>query len=303
MTDWTGCYDDGWGELIVPEAYQHPAKYRPGLIARIYTHGFACGWWSKGDVIGDCFGGIGGGGIYAAYNGLVWRGVELEPQFVELAGQNFAKHKAAWTNGGDPIPEIIQGDSREFAKLVGCSAVVTSPPFADTGPMGKSQRGYPALSSGKDCEHTSTTKKAGDTVCTACGLNLTAKGTIDDYGSTPGQLGNTSGESYWQAMHVVYAQCHQAIQPGGVMAVVVKDFVRGGKRVLLCDQTLAMLESLGFVLVERIRAWVTTTTEHDGLFGTVTETKERKSFFRRLAEAKGSPRIDWEEVIVVRTKP
>jgi hypothetical protein len=33
--------------------------------------------------------------------------------------------------------------------------------------------------------------------------------------------------------------------------------------------------------------------------GRATKTKERKSFFRRLAEKKGSPRIDWEEVLFV----
>ncbi len=40
---------------------------------------------------------------------------------------------------------------------------------------------------------------------------------------------------------------------------------------------------------------------HKSLYGgeIVTRT-ERKSFFRRLAESKGSPRIDYEEVLIVR---
>lgn len=33
----------------------------------------------------------------------------------------------------------------------------------------------------------------------------------------------------------------------------------------------------------------------DGLFKE--DRKERKSFFRRLAEKKGSPRIDWEDIL------
>ncbi len=32
--DWTGCYDDGWRDLIVPEAFSHPAKMARGLVAR-----------------------------------------------------------------------------------------------------------------------------------------------------------------------------------------------------------------------------------------------------------------------------
>ena len=62
-----------------------------------------------------------------------------------------------------------------------------------------------------------------------------------------------------------------------------------------------MLESLGFEPVERIRAMLVKEDRQPGLFGEdVVKTTERKSFFRRLAEKKGSPRIDWEEVLMVR---
>lgn len=43
-------------------------------------------------------------------------------------------------------------------------------------------------------------------------------------------------------------------------------------------------------------------TTENGLFGEMTEKKERKSFFRRLAESKGSPPIDYE-VILCMSKP
>jgi len=29
---WRGCYADNWNGLIVPEAFQHPAKFAPGQI-------------------------------------------------------------------------------------------------------------------------------------------------------------------------------------------------------------------------------------------------------------------------------
>lgn len=374
-TDWDGCYDGGWGDLIVPEAYAHPAKFRPGLIDRIYKHGFERGWWKRLDVIGDPFGGIGGGGIMAAFKGLRWIGVELEPKFVELAGKNFARHKAAWLNGCDPIPEIIQGDSRQFAELVLCSSIVTSPPYAqqqtgggiaaamqgksdypisdDKRTMGSKNQGYqeqgntpgqignlkaivtspPYAESldvgGPEKAHPDGYNRKNNwggygggegnignlrAIVTSPPWEKTTSGhdeefdkvrdggpVAKEYGDSAGQLGNTSGEDYWSAMKLVYTQCHQAIHPGGMLVVVVKDFVKGGKRVPLCDQTLALLESLGFELVERIRAWVTKTKTHAGLFGDVEEKTERKSFFRRLAESKGSPAIDWEEVIAVKT--
>lgn len=120
-----------------------------------------------------------------------------------------------------------------------------------------------------------------------------------EYGDSAGQIGVTSGETYWQACASVYAQCRMAIRPGGFMAVVVKDYVKAKKRVPLCDQTVTLMERVGFILHGRMRAMVVEETVHPGLFGEdVIERTQRKSFFRVLAEAKGAPPIDWEEVLV-----
>jgi hypothetical protein len=43
-------------------------------------------------------------------------------------------------------------------------------------------------------------------------------------------------------------------------------------------------------------------TTHNGLFEQITEKKERKSFFRRLAESKGSPAIDFEMVLCMQKR-
>jgi hypothetical protein len=70
----------------------------------------------------------------------------------------------------------------------------------------------------------------------------------------------------------------------------------------LCDDTCRLLEHLGFTVFERSRCWLVKEHKQPGLFGVeCVEWTERKSFFRRLAEKKGSPRIDWEEVIWART--
>jgi len=54
--------------------------------------------------------------------------------------------------------------------------------------------------------------------------------------------------------------------------------------------------------VEWIKASLVKQDSHPSLFGDdpVVKTTIRKSFFRRLAEAKGSPAIDHEDVIIVR---
>ena len=120
------------------------------------------------------------------------------------------------------------------------------------------------------------------------------------YGQTQGNLGNESGDTYWQAVAQVYAECHKILKPGGVIIIVVKAYVKNGKRVPLPMQTLKLLIHLGFTPLERIKAMLVKETVTPGLFGEVKKVKERKSFFRRLAEKKGSPRIDFEEVLICR---
>jgi DNA modification methylase len=127
------------------------------------------------------------------------------------------------------------------------------------------------------------------------------KNLTGEYGNTEGQIGKQKGETYWQAMKSVYLECQRVLKKGGWVAIVVKDFVRKGQRIPLCDNTVKLLEFLGFEVHYRARAWLVKETKHTDLFlGEVTIKKERKGFFRRLQEQRGSPRIDWEEVIFAR---
>lgn len=121
-----------------------------------------------------------------------------------------------------------------------------------------------------------------------------------DYGESKGQIGNDKGDTYWQAVSDVYRECFKILKPSGIMCVVVKSYVKAGRRVPLPMQTLKLLIHLGFTPLERIKAMLVEETSTPGLFGEITKKKERKSFFRRLAEKKGSPEINWEEVLVVR---
>ena len=159
------------------------------------------------------------------------------------------------------------------------------------------------------------------------------------------ETGRSIPDDYWHSVRQVYQCCYRALRSGGIMAVVVKDYVRDGQRVPLCDQTLVLLEVVGFEPLERIRAWLieseylttlfskederTLYEEHErrrrrayesraakskaegksvGVYRPHTfvgwlrawRQKKRASFFRRDHEKKGSPAIDWEEVLVVR---
>lgn len=123
-----------------------------------------------------------------------------------------------------------------------------------------------------------------------------------DYGNTDGQLGQSSGDTFWSASRQIMQQVYAILKPGGVAIWVCKRFVRNKQIVEFSQQWAQLGIACGFEPLEWIRAWL---VEDRGaqfaLNGDLVKRRvERKSFFRRLAESKGSPRIDWEDVIVQR---
>lgn len=137
---WYNCYRASWSLApLVPAAYKHPAKVAFGLADRIYRHLLSQGYVTPGDTVVDPFAGIGGFAFHAMKHGLHFRGVELEPDFVELARQNFelwngryAAHFPGWGTA-----EVVQGDSRRLVEtLATAGCVVGSPPYT-----GKAQEG------------------------------------------------------------------------------------------------------------------------------------------------------------------
>jgi hypothetical protein len=121
-----------------------------------------------------------------------------------------------------------------------------------------------------------------------------------DYGKTAGQLGNSQGPTFWEAARDIVAQCLQILRPGGYAIWVVKDFVRAKKRVDFTGDWRKLCESVGFTTIHEHHALLVKETKHSTFFGTETTIKARKSFFRRLCESKGSPRIDFEVVLCTR---
>lgn len=121
----------------------------------------------------------------------------------------------------------------------------------------------------------------------------------DQQGSSEGQLANESDDTFWQAAKDIVLNCFRMLKPGGVACWVTKDFVRNKERVPFSDDWLKLLIACGFVPICRHKAMLVKGTK-TSLDGTTTHKKERKSFFRRLAERKGSPRIDHEDVICVK---
>lgn len=137
-----------------------------------------------------------------------------------------------------------------------------------------------------------------------------------EYGKTDGQLGAMKSEKFdgvirddhtvitdmqddfWLAARRVVEQTYQALAPGAHAAWVVKGFVKNKEYVDFPDQWRRLCEAVGFVTVHEHRAMLVHSKGKSINFEgeTVEHKTESKSFFRRLAEKKGSPRVDWETV-------
>lgn len=130
-TDWYGLYSGGWKDLIVPEAFSHPAKYSRKIIRKIYEHAFEEGWVSKGDWILDPFGGVGLGCLDSLQLGLNYCGIELEENFYNLGLKNIEY----WANflGVRGNVKWIHGDSRKVFVEKDGKLVVSSPPYSNLG--------------------------------------------------------------------------------------------------------------------------------------------------------------------------
>lgn len=112
-------------------------------------------------------------------------------------------------------------------------------------------------------------------------------------------LGNDSGDTFWSAAREIVAQVFQVLAPGAHAIWVVKAYVKNKQLVDFPHQWQQLCESCGFVTLHEHHALL---VRHNGtsitLEGENIEHKtESKSFFRRLAEKNGSPRIDYETVL------
>lgn len=114
----------------------------------------------------------------------------------------------------------------------------------------------------------------------------------------------SEANTFWEAARLIVAQTYAALRPGGHAVWVVKSFVRNKAIVDFPGQWRALCESVGFTTLHEHHALLTedhgTQTAMDGNHKHYI--KKRVSFFRRLAEKKGSPPILYE-VVLCMVKP
>lgn len=105
---------------------------------------------------------------------------------------------------------------------------------------------------------------------------------------SPGQLGTTHGNTFWSAARTILEQTYAILKPGGHAIFVVKAYCRDGQIVDFPGDWRRLCERVGFVTLHEHHAMLVEDhgTQRD-LFGPDRpEQTARKSFFRRLHEAK-----------------
>lgn len=262
----------GWERFFTEESKTHPAKMNLNLL------GWILGTYTKpGDVVLDPMAGTGSTIILAALMGRHGVAVEYEPRFCDMIRRNIelTERQATLTPKGRMA--CIQGDARELSQLLaGADAIVTSPPYgnrlADSAvhdgdparmsyrqtidvvltspPFGPSQRGGGIFKEGY--RRVKDGKVVSDpTLPFRHGRPLSDDPRNIDNLPYDENIGNLTGETYLEAMLKVYMECYKVLTPGGVMVVVVKNFIRYKQVVRLDLDTIKLCEAAGFRLADR----------------------------------------------------
>ena len=126
-----------------------------------------------------------------------------------------------------------------------------------------------------------------------------ARGAIADGYGDGANLGNQSGDTFWSAARIILENCFALLRPGAHAIWVLGPYVRKGQLVDFPDQWRQLCEAVGFktLHVHRCPKVETYGTQRNTAGGDETDTVERVSFFRRLANRKGGARVDYEQVL------
>lgn len=227
------------------ESLAHPAKLHLGLLAWLLDR-----YTKPGDTVADPMAGMGS----TAYAALLQRHVilrEIEPKWLAFAHENAAiiLREAGMFAGSIAIG---QADARKPWDYQ-ADHIVFSPPYACAVAATPTAKGMTSHQIRARLDKVGGYDKAWDRLLRAydAGKGGVVAAYVMHYGRHPDQVGALRGDRYWEAMTQIYARARAGLKSDGKMILVIKDHVRRGQRIRIADQTVALCESLGFVLIER----------------------------------------------------
>lgn len=178
------------------------------------------------------------------------------------------------------------------------SAVISSPPFGEAHEKKGLGVGDNDRADLRDYSYlkTGTKGQIGDMPYADAVKRLRKHGRSDDkaggpygkslahpYSGAEENIGNLKSENYLEAMLQVYQGCHEVLRPGGLMVLVVKNFIRDKKIVRLDLDTIKLCEQAGFTLKERLKRKLT-----------------QQSFWRIIYQQRfpDAPKIECEDILI-----
>ena len=236
----------GWyANMFEKESVAHPAK--TGLfLLRYLIENFT----RPGDTVLDVLAGTGSTAIMAADLGRNGIAVELEGRFYDWIQENIRTAKAQGVKGE---LKAIRGDARNLSTLLlGADGIITSPPymneeaFADPVFMLKITAEQSArIREGKVKGHYRSPEAEKAYLDRMAGGRARHPDSISKL---------EKQETYLQAMAKVYRESFAVLKPGGRMILILKDFIRNKRIVLLHEDTLKLCEFVGFRLETHLKS-------------------------------------------------
>jgi DNA modification methylase len=301
----------------------HPAKMNLSLcweLIKMYS--------KPGDTILDPMSGEGTTGI-CVFENRNYIGIEFEPDFVKMQIDNMMNIEAKAREGlfvkdtGDWL--VIHGDARNNP-IRSADVVLTSPPYGQV--MSNKSGGATSFQNiGVSCKKRNYSKNSEN-------LGNMKYGKVDDVilssplcseGLGHGQTVNTAlpgkdnrskyrisknsnnvsmkiGKTYLNEMLKVYAECFRVLKPGGLMILVLKNYVKKKKLVRLDLDTRKLCEeAIGFKIFKCIGCNGTWDGGHTHL-----RKLEKRSLWvnQRVAKlGEGCIYDIWHEIVQVYEKP
>lgn len=207
-----------------PESIAHPAKMLPAIAAQVITL-----YTRPGELVIDPMCGIGTTLVEAIHLGRNAAGMEYEAHFARMTAAN-VQH--ARSQGATGSAHIVHGDARNISTSLagadGAALVLTSPPY------GPYTHGH--VRTGRDSGGGKVTKWN------------------HRYGADRANLARRPTADLIEGFGQILTGCAALLGPGGVVAITVRPFRRGGQLIDLPGQVITAAEQAGLVLVDRFAA-------------------------------------------------
>jgi DNA modification methylase len=234
------------------DVLRHPAKF-PETLAQEFIEFFT----HAGQVVLDPMAGTGSALVAALRAGRHSFGVELNPQYAEIARQSIAAERQnLGAAAADLVAEVVTGDAARLAEIIAAAVipqvdyVITSPPYWDM----LRARGA----------QTQKERRQSDELDVF-------------YSDDPNDLGNIADyEQFLLRLTNIYAQMKPFLRVGAYLTIIVKNVKKGGKIYPLAWDLARQLGSTYTLKDEKIwcqdnvrlapyglgNAWVSNTVHH-----------------------------------------